>query len=405
MIDLYTWTTPNGRKVSIMLEELGVPYNVHAVNIGKNEQFKPEFVAINPNSKIPAIVDPEGPDGEPISLMESGAILIYLGEKCGRLIPENSRRLQQVLKTLGPAPRVHRIQELEHAFGVELLSIDYGIRMTRGEHREIAHVGGQFETLGEPLDCIGIERPCERRKSYLQRVAGCRRGVERVERRLRVRRDFEQSRELGRDFPQRSALLKHLEHARGTRFHEPARKLLPHALGNQRVGFSACDDRAHELERLGRDIEAKARGESRNPQDSHGVFDKCGADVAKNAGAQILRAVVGVYEVSIGIARDRVDREIAPRKIVLQRHVGRAVELESVISAAALAFGAGERMLFVRFRVQENREIPADGPVTELDHFLGCGADHDVIAVFDRQIEQLVPDRASDLVNLHRCSR
>ena len=87
MIELYTWSTPNGRKVSIMLEELGLPYNVHAINIGKDDQFTPEFVAINPNSKIPAIVDPEGPDGKPISMMESGAILIYLAEKTGSSCP------------------------------------------------------------------------------------------------------------------------------------------------------------------------------------------------------------------------------------------------------------------------------------------------------------------------------
>ena len=87
MIDLYTWSTPNGRKVSIMLEELGLPYNVHAINIGKDDQFTSEFIAINPNSKIPAIVDSDGPDGKPISMMESGAILIYLAEKTGRLMP------------------------------------------------------------------------------------------------------------------------------------------------------------------------------------------------------------------------------------------------------------------------------------------------------------------------------
>ena len=73
MIDLYTWGTPNGRKVSIMLEECGLEYRVHSIDIGKGDQFKPEFVAINPNSKIPAIVDSEGPDGKPISLFESGA--------------------------------------------------------------------------------------------------------------------------------------------------------------------------------------------------------------------------------------------------------------------------------------------------------------------------------------------
>jgi GST-like protein len=92
MIQLYTWSTPNGRKVSIMLEELGAPYSVHAINIGSGDQFTSEFVAINPNSKIPAIVDPEGPDGEPISVMESGAILIYLAEKSGKLLPTSSRK-------------------------------------------------------------------------------------------------------------------------------------------------------------------------------------------------------------------------------------------------------------------------------------------------------------------------
>jgi len=91
MIDLYTWSTPNGRKVSIMLEECGLPYRVHPVNIGKGEQFTPEFLAINPNNRIPAIVDPQGMDGKLLKLFESGAILIYLGEKTGRFIPRDAR--------------------------------------------------------------------------------------------------------------------------------------------------------------------------------------------------------------------------------------------------------------------------------------------------------------------------
>ena len=91
MIDLYTWTTPNGRKVSIMLEECGLPYRVHAVNIGAGEQFKPEFLAITPNNRIPAIVDPEGPEGKPLPLFESGAILIYLAEKTGRFYPQKNK--------------------------------------------------------------------------------------------------------------------------------------------------------------------------------------------------------------------------------------------------------------------------------------------------------------------------
>lgn len=83
MIDLYTWGTPNGRKVSIMLEELGLDYAVHPIDITKGDQMTPEFLAINPNNKIPAIVDSAGPDGAPLTVIESGAILIYLAEKTG----------------------------------------------------------------------------------------------------------------------------------------------------------------------------------------------------------------------------------------------------------------------------------------------------------------------------------
>jgi len=92
MIELYTWSTPNGRKVSIMLEECGLAYNVHKINIGTNtEQFTPEYLKINPNGKIPSIVDSDGPDGSPLAMMESGAILIYLAGKTGRFLPRSVR--------------------------------------------------------------------------------------------------------------------------------------------------------------------------------------------------------------------------------------------------------------------------------------------------------------------------
>jgi GST-like protein len=99
MIDLYTWTTPNGRKASIMLEEVGLPYRVHAIDISKGDQFKPEFVAINPNSKIPAIVDEDGPGGS-LPVFESGAILIYLAEKTGRLIGSGPRSRIEAIEWL-----------------------------------------------------------------------------------------------------------------------------------------------------------------------------------------------------------------------------------------------------------------------------------------------------------------
>jgi GST-like protein len=91
MIDLYSWPTPNGHKVHVMLEECGLPYRVHAIDIGAGDQFTPEFLAISPNNKIPAIVDPDGPDGRPISLFESGAILLYLAGKTGRFLPADVR--------------------------------------------------------------------------------------------------------------------------------------------------------------------------------------------------------------------------------------------------------------------------------------------------------------------------
>ncbi|WP_287128783.1 glutathione S-transferase family protein [Candidatus Cyanaurora vandensis] len=90
MIDLYTFSTPNGRKASVMLEEVDLPYNLHVINITKGDQHTPAYLAINPNGKIPALVDPDGPHG-PLALFESGAILIYLAEKTGKLFPVENR--------------------------------------------------------------------------------------------------------------------------------------------------------------------------------------------------------------------------------------------------------------------------------------------------------------------------
>ncbi len=97
MIDLYTWTTPNGRKVSIMLEEIGLPYKAIPINISKDEQFAPDFLKISPNNKIPAIVDHDNGD---LAMMESGAIMIYLAEKTGKLMPKDNRGRMRVLEWL-----------------------------------------------------------------------------------------------------------------------------------------------------------------------------------------------------------------------------------------------------------------------------------------------------------------
>jgi GST-like protein len=110
VIDLYTWTTPNGRKVSIALEEMGLPYTAHAVDISKDEQFKPEFLKISPNNRIPAIVDRD----TGTSLMESGAILVYLADKSGKLLPKSGEARYRVLEWLmwqmgGPGPMLGQV--------------------------------------------------------------------------------------------------------------------------------------------------------------------------------------------------------------------------------------------------------------------------------------------------------
>ena len=130
-IELWTWNTPNGRKVSVALEEMGLPYTVRKVNITKGEQFQPDFLRISPNNKIPAIIDPEGPGGAPISVFESGAVLLYLGEKTGTFLPRDARRRVPVYEWLmwqmggfGPMPgQVHHFLQVENeqdrSYGLE----------------------------------------------------------------------------------------------------------------------------------------------------------------------------------------------------------------------------------------------------------------------------------------------
>ena len=100
MIDLYTWGTPNGKKVSIMLEEVGLPYEVHPINLSKRDQFRPEYLALNPNNKIPTIIDRDGPGGKPLTLFESGAILIYLADKTGKLLSQEPRARYETIQWL-----------------------------------------------------------------------------------------------------------------------------------------------------------------------------------------------------------------------------------------------------------------------------------------------------------------
>jgi GST-like protein len=142
-IELHTWNTPNGRKISVALEEMGLPYKVVPINITKNEQFAPDFLAISPNNKIPAIVDPDGPGGVRVSVFESGAILLYLGEKTGKFLPPALIERIPVLEWLmwqmggfGPMPgQVHHFialqNEHDRAYGLKRYSAEtvrlYGV--------------------------------------------------------------------------------------------------------------------------------------------------------------------------------------------------------------------------------------------------------------------------------------
>ncbi len=154
MIEVYSWATPNGHKVHIMLEECGLPYRVHAIDIGAGDQFTPEFLAISPNNKIPALVDPNGPDGEPISVFESGAILLYLASKTGMLLPASTRGKFEVMEWLmfqmgGVGPmlgqahhfRIYAPEKIEYAINRYTNEAKrlYGVMDKRlGKHKYIA---------------------------------------------------------------------------------------------------------------------------------------------------------------------------------------------------------------------------------------------------------------------------
>ena len=139
MIELYTWPTPNGHKVHIMLEETGLPYKVHPIDIGAGDQFKPELLAISPNNKIPAMVDSDGPDGKPMALAESGAMLFYLASKTGKFLPKGIRERWQVMQWvmfqmghIGPM-----LGQAHHFLQYAPEKIEYAMNRYRNESRRL----------------------------------------------------------------------------------------------------------------------------------------------------------------------------------------------------------------------------------------------------------------------------
>jgi GSH-dependent disulfide-bond oxidoreductase len=198
-IDLYYWPTPNGWKITVMLEECALPYNMIAVNISKGDQFKPEFLAISPNNRMPAIVDHDGPGGRPISIFESGAILQYLGRKTGKFYPSNERPRVEVeqwlfwqMANLGPKAgeashfRNYATDKLPYAIDRFMNEMNrlYGVMDRRLEDREF--LAGRYSIAD--IACIGWVSRAERQGHDLGQFRNVRRWLETVLARPAVKR-------------------------------------------------------------------------------------------------------------------------------------------------------------------------------------------------------------------------
>jgi len=198
-IELYYWPTPNGWKISIMLEECGLPYEVRLVNIGKGDQFKPDFLAISPNNKMPAIVDPDGPDGQPISVFESGAILQYLGRKTGLFYPQETRARVEVeqwlfwqMGGLGPMAgqahhfRIYAPEKIPYAIDRYTNEVNrlYGVMNTRLKDRD--YLAGAYSIAD--IACIGWAKLWERQGQDINRFPYLKAWLERMLARPAVQR-------------------------------------------------------------------------------------------------------------------------------------------------------------------------------------------------------------------------
>ncbi|TVR99009.1 MAG: glutathione S-transferase family protein [Rhodospirillales bacterium] len=202
MIDLYTWSTPNGYKVSIMLEETGLPYRMIPVDIGKGQQFDPAFLALNPNNRIPVIVDPDGPDGRPLTLFESGAILIYLAEKSGRFLPDRPRDRYRVLQWLmfqmgGLGPMLGQAHHFR-SYAPETIpyAVDRYTNETTRLYRVLDHRLGEAEYLGGDYSIADIAsypwiRPWRRQGQDLDAHPNLKRWFQAIDARPAVQRGLQ----------------------------------------------------------------------------------------------------------------------------------------------------------------------------------------------------------------------
>jgi len=211
LIDLYYWPTPNGFKISIMLEECGLPYKLVPVNIGAGDQFTPEFLALNPNHRMPVIVDQDAPGG-PLSVFESGAILVYLAEKAGRFLPAEGRQRFDALQWLfwqmaglgpmaGQAGHFRIYQEGKHAYATERYTTEYGRLLAVMERRlrDRDYLAGQYSIAD--MACYPWVSPYEKLGQSLDELPGVAAWIERLKARPAVQRGMEAGAELRSDKP------------------------------------------------------------------------------------------------------------------------------------------------------------------------------------------------------------
>ena len=196
-IELYYWPTPNGWKISIMMEELGIPYEVKYINIGAGDQFEPEFLKIAPNNRMPAIIDPEGPDGQPISVFESGAILQYLGRKFNKFYPADERSRVEVdewlmwqMGGLGPMAgqahhfRVYAPEKVPYAIDRYTNEVNrlYGVLNKRLENRDF--IASEYSIAD--MACIGWAQLWERQGQDIKQFPNLESWIERMKARPAV---------------------------------------------------------------------------------------------------------------------------------------------------------------------------------------------------------------------------
>jgi len=208
--------------------------------------------------------------------------------------------------------------------------------------------------------------------------------------------------ELGQNPRKRAALTQNVEQTRGVLLHQAAREFLPDALCNQRVDFTRRHHQLHQLHGLGGDRKfAEAGSETRQAQDPHRIFRKRRADVAQHARVEVAFTAERIDEGTGLVQRHRIDREVAPRQILLERDFGRGMEDKTVIPRRGLALGARQCIFLVCLRMEKNREVLAYRPETRGDQLVrGCAHD-DPVAIPVGAAEQLIADAAADDVGLH----